>query len=469
MKDQKRSVGKEDKKRSGKPERFGEDKNRKFDKNKKFSKERPGTGGSEEKSPSSKPFRHKDRPEKTFTKRPGSRPEKQGEFEEKRPGKRSDYGEKRPARRDDFREKRPEKQGEFEEKRPGKRSDYGEKRPPRRDDYRGKRPERQGEYEDKRPAKRSEYGDKPPAKREDYRENRSEKKSRYEEKRPASRPEYGSKRPSERKPESRNDYGIKHSDTGYGREEEAAESTTLIIKGRHEVLNALEGKEKIETVYISSSVKGPVPAKLRELASAAGVPVKELNAENFERKFGEKSQGIAAVAGAFAYSELNAIIDRALAGNQVLVALNQVEDARNLGAIVRTVEASGCSGVIIPKHRAAGMTEWAVRTAQGAAAHLPVARVTNLGDAIKTLQEKGFWVIGLDETAEKNFTEIVYNGPILLVAGGEDAGLGDRVKKSCDQLVSIPLRGKTTSLNVSVSTAVVLYEICRQKDFFSKT
>ncbi|MFZ5952073.1 MAG: 23S rRNA (guanosine(2251)-2'-O)-methyltransferase RlmB, partial [Candidatus Rifleibacteriota bacterium] len=118
--------------------------------------------------------------------------------------------------------------------------------------------------------------------------------------------------------------------------------------------------------------------------------------------------------------------------------------------------------------RSAGMTEWAVRTAQGAAAHLPVARVTNIADALVTLKDAGFWVVGLDGEAEKLFCEAVYKGPVVLVAGGEDAGLGDRVKKSCDELVSIPLRGHTSSLNVSVSTAVALFEICRQKQFFQK-
>jgi len=227
-------------------------------------------------------------------------------------------------------------------------------------------------------------------------------------------------------------------------------------------------RQRLETIFLSSGLKGPVVAKIHEMASSAGVPVKELNAEIFGKKFGDKSQGVAATAGAFTYCELEWLSERALAGSQVIVALNQVEDPRNLGAIVRTVEAAGCAGVIIAKHRSAGMTEWAVRTAQGAAAHLPVARVTNIADAIGKLKEEGFWVVGLDGAADKIFTAAVYNGPILLVAGGEDAGLGERVKKCCDELVAIPLCGKTSSLNVSVSTAVVLFEICRQKDFFQK-
>lgn len=243
---------------------------------------------------------------------------------------------------------------------------------------------------------------------------------------------------------------------------------SLIIKGRHEVLNCLEAGQKLETVFLSAALKGPLPGKIREMASAAGVTVKEMNADVFARRFGDKSQGVAAIAGAFAYCELELLMQKALDKSQVIVALNQVEDPRNLGAIVRTVEASGCAGVIIAKHRSAGMTEWAIRTAQGAAAHLPVARVTNIADSIEKLKDAGFWVVGLDGAAEKKFSDAVYKGPILLVAGGEDAGLGERVRKSCDELVAIPLCGHTSSLNVSVSTAVVLFEICRQKQFFQK-
>ncbi len=251
-------------------------------------------------------------------------------------------------------------------------------------------------------------------------------------------------------------------------EQQGHEEDTLLIRGRHEVLGALAAGQKIETIFFSATLKGLLPGQIREMASKAGIPVKEMGAEAFSHKFGEKSQGIVAIAGVFAYAELETLIENAKAASQIIVALNQVEDPRNLGAIVRTVEAAGCAGVVIAKHRSAGMTEWAVRTAQGAAAHLPVARVTNIADALVALKDAGFWVVGLDGEAKKLFCDTVYRGPIVLVAGGEDAGLGDRVKKSCDELVSIPLRGHTSSLNVSVSTAVVLFEICRQKEFFQK-
>ena len=252
-------------------------------------------------------------------------------------------------------------------------------------------------------------------------------------------------------------------------EENNAEPDQLILKGRHEVVQALESGQNLDAVFISSAVRGPVVSQIREFASASSVPVKEMSPDLFERKFGEKTQGIAAIAGAFEYSSLEDLIERAEEGHQVLVALNQVEDARNLGAIVRTVECMGCDGVIIPKHRSAGMTEWAIRTAQGAAAWLPVARVNNLGDAIEELKKAGYWVAGLDGSGKRQVKDLNFKDTkVVLVAGGEDVGLGERVKKSCDDVVMIPMNGRTTSLNVSVSVAMALYEILRQKDFFTK-
>ena len=249
----------------------------------------------------------------------------------------------------------------------------------------------------------------------------------------------------------------------------AGEDDRLILKGRHEVVQALESGQQLDSVVISTALKGPVGSVVRELASKAQIPVKEMNPDLFARKFGEKSQGIVAIGGTFSYCSLEEIAEKATAGRGILVALNHVEDARNLGAIVRTVEASGCSGVLIPKHRSASMTEWAVRTAQGAASYLPVARVNNIAEALEKLKEIGYWVVGLDGDAPKRYDEVVYSGRIVLVAGGEDAGLGERVRKICDDVVSIPLVGHTPSLNVSVSTAVALYEILRQKEFFKNS
>ncbi len=370
------------------------------------------------------------------------RPALPGRDEEKRHG--GEQRPVRPAKRDD----RPAKR----EDRPAKRDD----RPARREDRPAKREDRY-EKRDERPAKR----DDRPARRDDRPAKRDERPARR-----GDRPEksFRKERPA-RKPEFEN---REKSFVGDAQQSEGGEDERLILKGRHEVVQALESDQQIDSVVISTTVKGPVGSVVRDLAGKKGIPVKEMNPDLFARKFGDKSQGIVAIGGAFAYCSLEEISAKACAGRGILVALNHVEDARNLGAVVRTVESSGCSGVLIPKHRSAGMTEWAIRTAQGAAAHLPVARVNNLGDALEKLKEDGFWVVGLDGDAPKRYDEVVYSGKIVLVAGGEDAGLGERVRKVCDDVVSIPLCGRTPSLNVSVSTAIALYEILRQKEFFKK-
>ena len=242
----------------------------------------------------------------------------------------------------------------------------------------------------------------------------------------------------------------------------------LLIKGRHEVSQALEAKQKIELIYMSEQVSGEFPEKIKQLADNLNIKIKVLKSDVFKNKFGYNTQGITAVSAPFEYCPLDKLIKISENRSGIIVALNKVEDPGNLGAIVRTVEASGCDGVIIPKHRSASMTEGAIRTAQGASSYLPVSMVTNLSDAIEKLKSNGFWAIGLDEDANKNHTEIMYNEKIVLVAGGEDAGLGSRLAKSCDDIVSIPLNGKTSSLNVSVSVAIGVYEILRQKKFLKK-
>jgi len=239
-----------------------------------------------------------------------------------------------------------------------------------------------------------------------------------------------------------------------------------LILGRHEVLAALTSKKPPESIFLSASAHGPGIDGIRQAASRRQVKIQTMDPRLFRRKFGDEAQGIAAKAGVFAYSELKDIISEIRPEEPaILIALNEVEDPRNLGAVVRTAEVAGVRGVIIPKHRSAGMTEWALRTAQGAAAHLPVARVTNLAGAIEEMKEQGFWAIGLQGGASDRYDMISYPDKLVMVVGGEDAGLGKVVAGVCDKLVAIPVFGRTSSLNLSVSTAVVLFEILRQKGF----
>jgi 23S rRNA (guanosine2251-2'-O)-methyltransferase len=145
-----------------------------------------------------------------------------------------------------------------------------------------------------------------------------------------------------------------------------------------------------------------------------------------------------------------------------------VEDPHNLGAIVRTALAAGAHGVVIPERRAVGLTDTVARASAGALAHLPIARVTNLARAMEELKEAGFWLVGLDETAEKNYTQVDYTSSMGIVLGGEGQGLHDLTRKRCDFVVSLPTTGPVKSLNVSVAAGVVLFEALRQRHAKSK-
>jgi 23S rRNA (guanosine2251-2'-O)-methyltransferase len=147
----------------------------------------------------------------------------------------------------------------------------------------------------------------------------------------------------------------------------------------------------------------------------------------------------------------------------LLLLLDGVEDPHNLGAVVRTSLAAGASGVVIPERRAAPLSDAASRASAGALEILPVARVKNLARAIEQLKEAGYWLVGLDERAEKSYTEADFSGSIALVLGGEGEGLHELVRKKCDFLVSIPTSEAMRSLNVSVAAGIVLFEAVRQR------
>jgi 23S rRNA (guanosine2251-2'-O)-methyltransferase len=177
-------------------------------------------------------------------------------------------------------------------------------------------------------------------------------------------------------------------------------------------------------------------------------------------------QGVIALTAAQQALDLQDLIARTAsnaAKKGLLVLLDGVEDPQNLGAIVRTALAAGADGLVIPERRAVGLTETVTRTSAGALAHLPVARVKNLARAMEELKAVGYWLVGLDERAEKSCTEVDFTGPVGIVLGGEGAGLHELTRKRCDFLVSIPTTGPIRSLNVSVAAGVVLFEAVRQR------
>src|SRR2546423_10324397 len=204
--------------------------------------------------------------------------------------------------------------------------------------------------------------------------------------------------------------------------------------------------------------------RLIEDCRRLSVPVRFLQRTELDRMAGNAAhQGVVAVTSAKQYNDLADVIAAKRGNHSLLVVLDGVEDPHNLGAILRTSDAAGANGIVIPERRAAAVTGAVTKASAGASEHLPIAKVTNISRSIEDLKENNIWTVGLDELAPQTYDSLDYNMDCALVLGGEGKGLHDLVKRKCDFLVSIPMLGKVPSLNVSVAAAVVLYEIVRQR------
>ncbi|MGH9712698.1 MAG: 23S rRNA (guanosine(2251)-2'-O)-methyltransferase RlmB [Candidatus Acidiferrales bacterium] len=235
------------------------------------------------------------------------------------------------------------------------------------------------------------------------------------------------------------------------------------LTGFHAVEEALTAGRPLDRIVIASGRHGERLEAIVRLAKSRGVPVRFEDRLQVDRLAGTRDhQGIAALAGAKPAVELEDLL-REKTAQGLLVLLDGIEDPHNLGAIVRTTLAAGASGVVIPERRAAGLTDTVERASAGALAHLPVARVKNLVRAMEEMKEVGYWLVGLDERAEKSYTDVDYKGSVGIVFGGEGEGLHELTRKRCDFLVSIPTTGPVRSLNVSVAAGVVLFEAVRQR------
>ena len=235
------------------------------------------------------------------------------------------------------------------------------------------------------------------------------------------------------------------------------------LTGFHAVEEALAAGRALDRILIARGRHGERVEAVVQLARSKSVPVRFEDRLQIDRLAGTREhQGIAALAAAKPALELEDLL-AAKTPQGLLVLLDGIEDPHNLGAIVRTALAAGANGVVIPERRAAGLTDTVERASAGALAHLPVARVKNLVRAMEEMKEAGYWLIGLDERAEKKYTEADFSGQVGIVLGGEGEGLHELTRKRCDFLVSIPTSGPVRSLNVSVAAGVVLFEVVRQR------
>jgi 23S rRNA (guanosine2251-2'-O)-methyltransferase len=246
---------------------------------------------------------------------------------------------------------------------------------------------------------------------------------------------------------------------------QAASLPMNILYGINTVTEALKARGRaFQWVGVAQERNDIRLKRVIEECRKIGVPVRILSRVELDRLAGNAShQGLVAATSAKQYNDLDDLVAARRGEHSLIVVLDGVEDPHNLGAILRTADAAGADGVVIPERRAAAVTGTVAKTSAGASEHLPVAKVTNISRALEDLKSKDLWIVGLDERGPQTYDEIDYKMHCAVVLGAEGKGVHDLVRKHCDFLVSIPMLGKVPSLNVSVAAGVVLYEVVRQR------
>jgi len=238
-----------------------------------------------------------------------------------------------------------------------------------------------------------------------------------------------------------------------------------LIIGRKPVLEAINSGEELEQVYILYGQKGNIINTIRVAAKKHGIKCNQIPLEKFRTiaKDGN-TQGVAALKPAYKFYSLDEIISEAKSSsNPLILILDSIQDTHNVGAIIRTAECNGVGGIIVTKHNSAPINTTVVKTSAGATEHVKIAQVNNLANTIKVLKENGFWLVGSSLENSRSYTEIDYSVPIALIVGNEEKGIRKLTADKCDFLVKIPMMGELQSLNVSVATGILLFEILRQR------
>lgn len=238
-----------------------------------------------------------------------------------------------------------------------------------------------------------------------------------------------------------------------------------MVYGRHAVYELVKAGRPLNKVLFQSDARGERNQELLGVLRQRNIPYQFVERQVLDRLSGEqKHQGVLAYRAARDYAEVEDLLALAESKGEepFILVLDEVEDPHNLGALLRTVEAVGAHGVVIPKRRSVALTGIVAKTSAGAVEHVLVARVSNIVQTLEVLKAKGCWVAGADAQGKDAFTADL-SGPRVLVIGSEGKGLGRLVRESCDELISLPMQGKIASLNASVAGSVLLYEILRQR------
>ena len=237
------------------------------------------------------------------------------------------------------------------------------------------------------------------------------------------------------------------------------------IYGKKPVFEAVKAGEAIDQIYILYNQHSKAVNEIKKLARRKGIKVTQLSQKKFNQLAGkENTQGVIAIVSETKLFSLDEILEEVREIEEpLLLIIDSVQDPHNLGAILRSAEAAGVNGVIMTARNTAPLSETVIKTSTGAISHLKICRVNNLVESMKLLKKNRFWIVGSALGSGKSYTEIDYSGPIALVVGNEEKGIRKLVAENCDFLVEIPMQGKIQSLNVSVATGILLFEILRQR------
>lgn len=238
------------------------------------------------------------------------------------------------------------------------------------------------------------------------------------------------------------------------------------IEGKNPVIEALRSDTGIDIIYINKEMAEGAVSKISSLAKDKNINVKYVDKQTLTKlSEGGKHQGVIAEAEEYEYKDLDDIFALAEQRKEkpFIILLDEITDVHNLGAIIRTAECCGAHGVIIPKHRAAGVNSVVAKTSAGAVEYLPVVRVTNINQTIQELKKKDLWIYGADMAGERYIYEENFEGAVGVIIGSEGKGISRLVKENCDTLIKIPMKGNISSLNASCASSILIYEVLRQR------
>lgn len=238
-----------------------------------------------------------------------------------------------------------------------------------------------------------------------------------------------------------------------------------IICGRNPVLEAVRSGREIDRLLVAHGVSGGSVAAIIAKCRAKGILIKEVSPQKLDYYCGGANhQGVAVMFASQEYASVDDIFAAATGKNEkpFIIVCDEIEDPHNLGAIIRTAEACGVHGIIIPKRRSASLNATVAKAACGALEYMPVARVTNIANTVDSLKSRGVWVFGADMDGE-DYTKTDFDIPCALVIGNEGKGIGELTAKKCDAIISLPMYGKINSLNASVAAGVLMYEVVRRR------